>query len=345
MTTTATGAEPCAACGGIGAWDPGRQRLSCQSCGVEIAIAPTAAGIDHFPLLPRLADRPDNGRDWQPQPTHLRCRSCQSIVSYDAHVVGQPCDACGTPAMVRSDRTGVPIEPSGVLPFKLTEADARERLAAWLKDKASPGGPIDTIRAVYVPCWVFNARVSCRYRGEIQKKDRDGDYQRIPVDGIVEKQFENYVITAARTIDERALSKIDDFPVADMRSFDPAYTAGYTTEVYGRNMWEAWDAAYAKMEEKLNRSLGSASGCPPEELETWPEWRDQRGAHVLVPVYEIVYGRGEKRYTVVVNGWSGDLTGDFPLNMFRAVVVVTVLLAIVAGLLYGAYAALAWLFG
>ena len=108
------GAAACVSCGGGLAWNAARQRLVCRSCGTDAAEPASPAGaVEHFPLLPRLADRPDSGRDWQPRATHLRCRSCQAIVAYDEHVVGRACDACGTPALVPSDATGAPVLPAG----------------------------------------------------------------------------------------------------------------------------------------------------------------------------------------------------------------------------------------
>ena len=156
------GAPACVSCGGGVAWNAARQQLVCRSCGTEAQLAPPASAVEHFPLLPRLADRPDSGRDWQPRATHLRCRSCQSVVACDERVIGRACEACGTPALVPSDYTGAPVFPSGVLPFRTTEADARARLADWLKSKGVRRTAIDTLRGVYLPSWVFNARVSCR---------------------------------------------------------------------------------------------------------------------------------------------------------------------------------------
>src|SRR5262245_34216111 len=124
------GTQSCPSCGGVTSWNAARFALVCQSCGTASDAPAAAGGVDHFSLLPRLADRPDSGRDWQPTATHLRCRSSQSIVTYDEHVVGRSCEACGTPALVPTDRTGAPVVPSGVLPFKLPESGAREHLAA-----------------------------------------------------------------------------------------------------------------------------------------------------------------------------------------------------------------------
>jgi predicted RNA-binding Zn-ribbon protein involved in translation (DUF1610 family) len=329
----------CAACGGAVAWNAARQQLVCRSCGTDAQLAPPVGAVEHFPLRGRLADRPDSGRDWQPRATHLRCRSCQSLVACDDHVVGRLCDACGTPALVPSDATGAPVLPSGVLPFRVTDADARARLTDWLKSKFVRRIAIDTVRGVYLPCWVFNARVSCRWRGERDRRTRDGETERIAIDGIVERTFDDYTIPASSTVDADLFAGAGSFPTADMRAYDTRYLAGFTTEIYTRNLWDAWDAAFARMEKELTAQLEKDSKCWVSELETWPEWPDRRGALVLVPAYLMTYRHGKKEYRGVVNGWTGEAAADRPTNLLVEIIVIGFMLGIVAAIIY----AIVWL--
>lgn len=330
------GGHTCVACGGAGAWSAARQALLCQSCGTAIVTpAVPGAAVDHFPLLPRLRDRPDSGRDWQPRVTHLRCRSCQSLVVYDEHVVGRTCDACGMPGLVPSDSLGAPVTPSGVLPFRTTEAEARTALGEWLRSKGHRRAEIDTVRALYLPCWVFNASVSCRWRGERQRTNSDGVSERIPVDGIVERTFDDYFIPASRSIDADRLRSIAPFPIEDMRPYDTQYLAGSIVETYTTNMWDAWDAASGRMQRELDAQLREDSDCPPSSLETWPEWRDQRCAHLLVPAYLMTYRHGKDVHQAAVNGWTGKAAASVPFNGWAALLVIAVLLTIVAAVVYG----------
>jgi hypothetical protein len=324
------------------AWNAARQQPVCRSCGTDAQLAEPAGTVEHFPLLPRLADRPDSGRDWQPRPTHLRCRSCQSVVEREQHVVGRACDACGTPALVPSDATGAPVMPSGVLPFRLSEVDARARLAEWLKSSHVRRTLVDTVRGLYLPCWVFNARVSCRYRGERERRNSDGEAERIAIDGLVELTFDDYLIPASSTVDAADLTAISPFPAADMRAYDTRYLAGFTTEMFTRNMWDSWDEASARMEKELNAALAKDSKCYPSTLETWPEWRDHRGALVLVPAYVITYRHKKKEYRGVVNGWTGETTGSRPWVPMD-LLVLGILLTVLAAIVYGLYWLYSWL--
>jgi DNA-directed RNA polymerase subunit RPC12/RpoP len=159
----------CRACGRHGTWDPARQTLACQSCGTAIDAGPAASGpAECFEFIPLLRDRPDSGRDWQPGATLVRCRTCGAPMDYPAYLAGRNCEACGSPTLVPCDATGAPVHPSGVVPFALTEAGARDAFAGWMATRRPIGSrrraAIETMRAVYLPCWTFSAkvRVSCR---------------------------------------------------------------------------------------------------------------------------------------------------------------------------------------
>lgn len=336
MTAPTTEAESigtpaCAACGGIGAWTAARQDVVCQSCGQVIVLpTPPAGPFERFALLPLLRDRPDSGRDWQPRATHLRCRSCHALIACDAHVVGRTCEACGTPGLVPIDATGAPVAPSAVLPFRTNEADARATLNEWLTSRARRV-TVDAVRALYVPCWIFDASVQCRWRGEIRK---EGEPPR-GIDGMVEETFDNYTIPASASLTAPRLKAIEPFPTEEMRPYDARYLAGYTVEVYSKNMWDAWDAASGRMQQELNAQLRRDSDCSPDELETWPEWSHQRGAQVLVPIYLMQCRDGKKPFDVTVNGWSGSVGGTPPVNWPATLAVLGTLLAIAAALAYG----------
>ena len=93
--------------------------------------------------------------------------------------------------------------------------------------------------------------------------------------------------------------------------------------------------ASARMESELNADLRDDSKCSPSELETWPEWRDQRCAMVLVPAYVITYRHKKKEYQGLVNGWTGATAASRPLDLTLSdMAVLGTLLAIVAAVIY-----------
>jgi len=178
------------------------------------------------------------------------------------------------------------------------------------------------------------------WRGEIQKKNRKGEYEPHAIDGVVDEAFDDLLVPASGSVPNEQLQAIEPFPVADLRAYDARYLAGYEVEVYGVNLWDAWDAADARMQRDVDRALRRDAKLPPSALETWPEWSGQRCRHVLVPVYGIDYVYRGARYRALVNGRTGQTTGRLPKDALAMATGVLILLAILAALVAGSVALL-----
>ena len=339
----------CPACGAHGTWHPGRQGVVCPACDTAIDDACGARGpVDAFEFLPLLRDRPGSGRDWQPGATRVRCSACATLMEYPAYLAGKACEACGSPTLVPCDVTGAPVHPSGVLPFAIGAGDARERFSAWLDAKRTfglrrKGFMVDTVRGVYLPCWMFSVRARVPWRGEYPKKNRNGEYEPHAIDGVVDKTFGDLLVPASGSTPNEELQKIEPFPVDDLRAYEAGFLAGYEVEVYGVNLWDAWDVADARMQREVDAALRRSANLAPSALETWPEWSEHRCRHVLVPVYSVDYVYRRVRYRALVNGRTGQTAGRLPKDALRMaagiltvlgslLVVLAILLALVAGL-------------
>ena len=181
------------------------------------------------------------------------------------------------------------------------------------------------------------------WRGEIQKKNRNGEYEPHAIDGVVDKTFDDLLVPASGSAPNEQLEKIEPLPVDDLRPYDARYLAGYEVEVYGVNLWDAWDAADARMQQQVDDALRRAAKGPPASLETWPEWSGHRCRHVLVPVYGIDYVYRRVCYRALVNGRTGQITGRLPKDVLAIatgvltllgmlLVLLAILIAVVAGL-------------
>lgn len=347
--TSAPAPIPCAACGRHGAWDPAKQAVACVACGTTIDPGPIAVGaIESFEFIPLLRDRPDSGRDWRPGATRVRCAACGTPMEYPAYLAGRACEGCGSPTLVPCDATGAPVHPSGVVPFAISEAAAREHAAAWIAGQRPMGSRrhavIDTVRAVYVPCWTFSARVRVPWRALWQKKDRDGNVEAVPIDGVEELTFDDEVTPASASVPADLLRKVEPVPAAGLRPYDPRYLAGYQVELYAVNLWDAWDPVDADMQRRVDAAVKGASGRNVTDIESWPEWSGQRCRHVLAPVYAVGYTYGGKPFTALVNGHTGTVAGTSPTDWIALAIGSVILMAGLAAVVALAIVLVRWLF-
>jgi DNA-directed RNA polymerase subunit RPC12/RpoP len=339
----------CPSCGGHGRWHPGRQAVACHSCGTTIDAGPAPANaVERFAFMPLLRDRPDSGRDWLPGATRVRCTACGAAMDYPAYLAGRNCEACSSPALVASDATGAPVHPSGVVPFAVTDGEARDHLVAWIATKRpfgrARGVVVEAVRAVYVPCWAFSARVRVPWRALWQKKEHDGSVKAVPIDGVEELTFDDEVAPASTSVPADALRDLEPVPAEDLRPYDPRYLAGYEVELYAVNLWDAWDSVDRHLQRRVDEAVRFSAGRNATDVETWPEWRDQRCCHVLVPVHAVRYAFRGKPYQAFVHGRSGAVAGRHPDDPVALLIGALILLGFAAAIVLLAILAVRWLF-
>jgi hypothetical protein len=334
----------CPACGGHGIWSPVKQHVACRSCQSVVPLRPAAAGpVGGFAFIALLRDRPDSGRDWKPTATQVRCTTCLAVSTYDAQIVGRACDACGAPTMIPCDATGAPVNPGALLPFRISPEEAREKLTQWIKGqrvlrRRRHGASFDSVSALYLPCWAFSAHYHCAWRGEAEIRSGD-DRKRVGIDGVVELDFADILIPATATLPHSMWDKVEPFPLSESLPFDTRYLAGFTVETYAVNMWDAWDAASARMQQEADRALKRDSSDNVAALEAWPKWTAERCKHVLVPLYRATYRHRGETYEVVVNGYTGTIEGTRPWDPIVDTLVVILMIAVPLGIIAG----LVWL--
>ena len=131
MTTPASQADhfPCAQCGADLRYEPGRENLVCEYCNHENHIDIDGAPIQELDFRRAIANQLS---DVQTETTTVaKCSSCGATVEFDPHVHADDCPFCAGPLI-----TDVPehrhLRPKGVLPFTVTEGEAKDSLKKWL---------------------------------------------------------------------------------------------------------------------------------------------------------------------------------------------------------------------
>ena len=125
-------------------WNPARQALACEYCGLvsEARIESVGDGrgpvegpepehLKEFDLAEALRALPDDARGWKRESTQVKCSSCQAISVFDAARVSQNCEFCGSSALVPYQEVKETIRPLSLLPFKIAESAVRDRIREW----------------------------------------------------------------------------------------------------------------------------------------------------------------------------------------------------------------------
>lgn len=344
--------DACPACGAQAVWNPAKQALVCPYCGTEapMTVDPDTGAIQEIDLVKTLREMPEDLRGWQTAKKTVKCRNCHAVSVFDPEDVGRNCDFCGSPALVEYEEIKSPIRPQSVLPFKVDQVRVRELMRRWYAGKwLAPNAfkkraLVDTIHGVYLPYWTFDAQVEADWTAQSGTyyyttqtyRDSNGNMRTrqvrhvrwSPAAGHVSHFFDDEPIPGAQGVHQDLLRQVEPFPTNDLVPYDTAYLSGFVVEHYQVVLIDAAQQARDAMNAKLERLCAAQiPGDTYSDLRVSPQYSGQTFKHILVPVWLLAYDYGRKAYQVVVNGYTGQIAGEYPISYWK------IFLLIVFGLL------------
>ena len=349
---TALDKFPCAACGAQAEWNPSKQLLVCPFCGTSAPFNIDAAtgAIEELDLVKALRELPDDQRGWHADKRTVQCQSCKAVSVFDPQRVGQNCDFCGSPALIDYNEIKAPIRPQSLLPFKVTEGQVREQIRRWYAGKwLAPNtlkrrAMVDRVHGVYIPYWTFDAHAVCPWRADAGHyyyttetyRDNQGRTQTRqvrhtrwePASGEVRHFFDDEPIPGTQGVSQALLQQVQPFPTPELVPYDTAYLSGFVVEHYQVVLVDAAQRSQQAMTEQLRAmSAAQVPGDTYRNLQIHPSFSGQTFKHILVPIWLLTYDFKAKPYQVVVNGYTGQMAGDYPKSVWK--IALLVLLAIV----------------
>ena len=156
---------PCAQCGAQLRYAPGQTHLTCDHCGHEQDIpadAPRARTrtLQVLDLAKGLRDDLAGGDMVEVRTT--TCPSCGAQVEITGATHATECPICATPVVLDTGTTRQ-IKPQALVPFVLTEPQARKAMVAWMGSLwFAPGTLLEYARkgralnGIYVPFWTYD---------------------------------------------------------------------------------------------------------------------------------------------------------------------------------------------
>jgi hypothetical protein len=343
----------CPACGADAHWNPSKQALVCPFCGTESPATLQSRGsetvIVEHDLVAALRAIPDEARGWNAEKISVRCQSCRAISVFDPGKVGKRCDFCGSAQLVPYSEVKDSFRPESLLPLKISEPEARERIRAWygrlwlapnrLKSRALT----DTAKGVYLPFWSFDADTHARWTADsgtyyyTQHKGKQTRHVKWrPVSGELSHVFDDLLIPASAGVGTEWLHKVEPFPTLEAIPYDAGYLAGWLVERYQIDLVGAAQLSRQRMESELhNLCAHEVPGDTYRNLVVYPTFSNQKFKHLLAPVWLLTYNYGGSSYQVVVNGVTGNIAGGRPWSWVKIgllILLAVIILIIVAAL-------------
>jgi DNA-directed RNA polymerase subunit RPC12/RpoP len=334
----------CPACGAEAHWNPSKHALICPYCGAEspaeLEVRGSETLIVEHDLVTALRNIPDSARGWDARKTSVKCQSCHAISVFDPEKVGKRCEFCGSSALVAYEDVKDAFRPESLLPLKVAEPHARDLIRAWYgrqwfaPNNLDKKAVTDTVHAVYLPYWTFDAKVSARWRAE------SGTYYYVrsggkqvrkvkwtPASGELSHAFDDDLVCASTGVHPGMLRRIEPFPTDALVPYDAGYLAGWTVERYQIDLVASAQHSRERMNQTIRRLCADqVPGDTHRNLEVDARFSDQTFKHILAPVWLLTYVYRGTSYQVLINGVTGKMAGARPWSWIKIALIVMLVL-------------------
>lgn len=339
----------CGSCGSILCFDPKSQKLKCTHCNSYEELTNVSGAFE----IPYDKDSETGYTPWGDAKV-VKCRSCGAEFAVNDYETATSCPFCGTTNIMRTD--DIPgIKPNAILPFRVTQEEARDSFVAWLKKRAmSPNNlrklaEAKDLKGLYVPVFTFDAnthsRYSIRYGINRTVTVGSGKERRTIVvtdwytdTGSLDHSFNDVQVEASQYINQRNIYKTGSFDSDNAVLYNSQYIAGFTAERYSTSLDESWQTAKATMDDSIRaRILSRYSYDELDYLNVDTIYKDKTYKYLLAPIWLYVYNYKGKQYTCVINGRNGNADGVAPLSKIKVALVSIAGAAALAGIVYLIY--------
>ena len=331
----------CPACGGGLKFDAASGNMVCEYCDSVFTLEELKrreSEVQHGTVAdPNAPVEPEQNvdADWDYQETEEKgdfvsflCPSCGAEIIGDATTAATECIYCGNPTVLTQQLTGI-FRPDYVIPFRQDKKAAKESLKRLCEGKKLlpkfflEESHIDKISGVYVPYWLFD----CDTQGSIDfdatrsemYSDSRYNYTRtnhFRVTREATMSFQNLPVDGSEKLDAKYTEAIEPYDYSELKPYDHAYLSGYLADKYDVDA----EAAMPRANERVLQSATAAIMATVDEYSTVTPLRQNiqvkngKVSYALLPIWFLNTKFKGETYTFAMNGQTGKVIGDLPVD-------------------------------
>lgn len=360
--STAVDTFPCAQCGGALAWDATKRAMQCPFCGhqQQMPLQPDHQ-IDEIPIEEGYR-RAARGLGVPVQT--INCKDCGATVNVGEGERTTKCAFCGSHQVLQIETDAGAIRPESLVAFQIDKTVANDRFASWVSDlwfrpnDLKKMAKVHEMGGVYVPFWTFDAHVHSDWtaeagyhyyeteeytsyeNGESVTRTRQVQHTRWESAwGRRDDDYDDTLICASKGLPAELVEKFTTFNTKLLVPYGPQYLAGWRAEAYAIDLQNAHNMGKQKMTTQQEAYCArDVPGDTHRGLVVNNQWSRETFKHVLLPVWIAAYRYNDKPYRFLVNGQTGEVTGEAPYSFWKIFLFTLMCVAIVSVIGYLIYA-------
>lgn len=261
------------------------------------------------------------------------CKSCGGEIIGDKTIGATECPYCGNPVVIMDAFKGE-LKPNLVIPFKLDKEEAKKRLVNHYKGKYllpnvfKTKNHIDEIKALYVPFWLYNAKVEANisYKGTKVRVWESGDYRYTEtsyykIDRAGTIAFDKVPVDGSSKMPNDLMESIEPYDYKDAVDFQTAYLSGFLANKYDEDSDACVPIANTRIKKSTedsfrNTIIGYSSvTCESSNV----SFASEESKYAMLPVWILNTSWNGQDFLFAMNGQTGKFVGDLPIDKNKAI--------------------------
>ena len=324
----------CPHCDGGIEFSSGEQKMKCPYCDSEFEIESLMAY--QAELDKQYEDDmtwDTGGNEWQAgEADGLRvycCNSCGGEVVADETTGATECPFCGNPVIMTGQFAGS-LRPDLVIPFQMDKKAAMTILLNHYKGKVllpkvfKDENHVKEVKGIYVPVWLFDADADAhvQYKTTRIRHWSDSNYRYTETNHYMVTRagdigFQHVPVDGSSKMDDTLMESIAPFDIRGAVDFRTAYLSGYLADKYDVDA----AASIGRANERIKRSTEEAFAATVTGYNTVVpvssniKLNNSKAKYALFPVWMLNTQWKGKKFTFAINGQTGKIAGDLPMDM------------------------------
>lgn len=256
------------------------------------------------------------------------CENCGANIILGKNTASTSCVYCKSSAIIKDRLTDL-YAPSKMITFKFNKDEAIDSFKKLCKGRKLMPDDFDNLNNIqdmeglYVPFWLYNCENKANLVASCQNIttwtdsryiNTKTDYYEVDVSGTL--MFNNVPNDAASRFDDIVMHAIEPFDYQEFKNFNMSYLSGYLSEKYD----VLKDDAYLNAKERINDDsknylFNKVSGYSNKSISTYnSDIKALSNDYVLLPVWVLNIKYKEKIYRFAMNGQTGKMVGEIPVD-------------------------------
>lgn len=350
----------CPQCGAATAYSVADGGLKCAHCGYYEPPKKqiVGKGAQEFEFKVETLEQVAAARGWGEARRELECQNCGAHTTLPTGALTATCPFCASNKVLQREAAQDALRPRFLIPFQRKPEELGPIVQKWLgsswmtpaalKQKATVG----QFTPIYLPYWTFDSTTSAQWRAEVGYNETERYYDhsskewrtRTKIrwrweDGQVRHPFDDLLVPGTIKLSPLHLEKIGNFNTGGLVAYTAEFLAGMHAQTYDLQLEPAWAIARNQMRETTRTDChAQIRGDHVRNFTMTLDFSDESWRYVLLPVYVSAYqyndGKtGLKTYQMLINGQTGAISGQRPVDWTKVWLAIAALLA--PGLLLG----------